>query len=43
VGWIFARKSQKKPSYTGQVISALRNKFGGHEVKKNKQFKINKN
>lgn len=25
-------QSQKKPSYTGQVISALRNAFGGHEV-----------
>ncbi len=30
----FRQDSQKKPSYTGQVVSALRNQFGGHEVKK---------
>lgn len=30
----FREESQKSPSYTGQVVSALRNQFGGHEVKK---------
>jgi 6-phosphogluconate dehydrogenase len=30
----FRTDSQKNPSYTGQVVSALRNQFGGHEVKK---------
>lgn len=30
----FREESQNKPSYTGQVVSALRNQFGGHEVKK---------
>ncbi len=25
-------QSQKKPSYTGQIVSALRHQFGGHEV-----------
>jgi len=29
----FREESQKNPSYTGQVVSALRNQFGGHEVK----------
>ncbi len=28
----FRLESQKKPSYTGQVVSALRHQFGGHEV-----------
>lgn len=34
----FREKSQKKPSYTGQVLSAMRHQFGGHDVsnKKNK-------
>jgi len=32
----FRKQSQKKPSYTGQVVSALRNQFGGHEVKNKK-------
>jgi 6-phosphogluconate dehydrogenase len=27
-------ESQKKPSYQGQVISVLRNQFGGHDAKK---------
>ena len=31
----FRVKSQGNPSYTGQVVSALRNQFGGHEVGKN--------
>jgi 6-phosphogluconate dehydrogenase len=26
-------ESQNKPSYTGKIISALRNQFGGHEAK----------
>ncbi len=30
----FRQDSQKRPSYTGKVVSALRNQFGGHEVKK---------
>ncbi len=30
----FREASQGNPSYTGQVVSALRNQFGGHEVKK---------
>ena len=29
----FRVRSHKKPSYTGKVVSALRNQFGGHEVK----------
>ena len=29
----FRLRSQKEPSYTGKIISALRNQFGGHEVK----------
>ncbi len=28
----FRLESEKKPSYTGQVVSALRHQFGGHEV-----------
>lgn len=30
----FRLTSKSNPSYTGQVVSALRNQFGGHEVKK---------
>lgn len=30
----FRIESQAKPSYTGQVVSVLRNEFGGHEVSK---------
>ncbi|MBU1118944.1 decarboxylating 6-phosphogluconate dehydrogenase [Patescibacteria group bacterium] len=33
----FREESQENPSYTGQVVSALRNQFGGHEVKKKKE------
>jgi 6-phosphogluconate dehydrogenase len=29
----FRLQSQKDPSYIGKIISALRNQFGGHEVK----------
>ncbi len=29
----FRLQSEKEPSYTGQIVSALRNQFGGHEVK----------
>jgi 6-phosphogluconate dehydrogenase len=32
----FRLASQNKPSYTGKIISALRNQFGGHEVKEKK-------
>ncbi|HMK49614.1 MAG TPA: decarboxylating 6-phosphogluconate dehydrogenase [Thermodesulfovibrionales bacterium] len=28
----FRLRSQDAPSYTGQIVSALRNQFGGHEV-----------
>ena len=28
----FRQKSQKKPTYIGKIISALRNQFGGHDV-----------
>jgi len=31
----FRINSQGKPSYTGKVVSALRNEFGGHDVKEN--------
>ncbi len=30
----FRLDSQENPSYTGQILSALRNQFGGHDVKK---------
>jgi 6-phosphogluconate dehydrogenase len=30
----FRVQSETNPSYTGQVVSVLRNEFGGHEVKK---------
>ena len=30
----FRIKSKGNPSYTGQVVSALRNQFGGHTVHK---------
>ncbi|MEK7499113.1 MAG: glucose-6-phosphate dehydrogenase [Patescibacteria group bacterium] len=30
----FRIDSEKNPSYTGQIVSALRNQFGGHDVKK---------
>jgi 6-phosphogluconate dehydrogenase len=29
----FRLQSQKSPSYTGKLVSAMRNQFGGHEVK----------
>ncbi len=29
----FRSRSQNNPSYTGKLISAMRNQFGGHEVK----------
>ncbi len=28
----FRKQSQENPSYTGQVVSALRNQFGGHDT-----------
>jgi 6-phosphogluconate dehydrogenase len=31
----FRVKSENNPSYTGKVVSALRNQFGGHDVKEN--------
>ncbi len=32
----FREESQKNPSYTGKVVSALRNQFGGHDVSEKK-------
>jgi 6-phosphogluconate dehydrogenase len=29
----FRTESEKRPSYTGKILSALRNQFGGHEAK----------
>jgi len=37
----FRMQSQDRPSYTGQIVSALRNQFGGHEVFKKGQVKKN--
>ncbi|MBI2476108.1 MAG: decarboxylating 6-phosphogluconate dehydrogenase [Candidatus Taylorbacteria bacterium] len=37
----FRVASAKKPSYTGKVLSALRNQFGGHDIK-NEKFKTKK-
>lgn len=34
----FRIKSKGNPSYSGQVVSALRNQFGGHEVARNEFF-----
>jgi 6-phosphogluconate dehydrogenase (decarboxylating) len=33
----FRLQSQKNPSYTGKIVSALRNQFGGHEAKEHKE------
>lgn len=30
----FRKDSDKTPSYTGKIVSALRNQFGGHSIKK---------
>jgi len=30
------KKSKKKPRFSGKVVAALRNEFGGHEVFKKK-------
>ncbi len=38
----FRLQSQKNPSYTGQVVSALRHQFGGHEVMAEKEVRIKK-
>jgi 6-phosphogluconate dehydrogenase len=32
----FRIQSQARPSYTGKLVSAMRNQFGGHEVKEKK-------
>lgn len=37
----FRMQSEKKPGYTGKILSALRNQFGGHEVFKKR--KVNNN
>lgn len=31
---LFRKESNKKPSFTGKILSALRNRFGGHKVNK---------
>lgn len=31
---LFRYRSEKNPSYTGQIVSALRGQFGGHDVNK---------
>ncbi len=33
----FRKKSQEKPSYTGQVVSAMRHQFGGHDTSNKKR------
>jgi len=33
----FRKKSQDNPSYTGQVVSALRHQFGGHDALNKKE------
>ena len=30
----FREESKRHPSYTGRILSALRNQFGGHEVRR---------
>ena len=35
----FRLQSEKNPSYSGQVLSALRNQFGGHEAGRKKLTK----
>jgi len=35
----FRTDSEKKPSYTGQLVSALRGQFGHHPVLKNMKSK----
>lgn len=32
----FRVKSQKKPSFTGKIVSAIRNQFGGHSIERGK-------
>lgn len=32
----FRKASQKKPSYTGKVLTGMRNSFGGHSIEKGK-------
>lgn len=36
--FLFRVQSQKKPSYTGKILSALREQFGGHKVTKQDDF-----
>lgn len=31
----FRIQSEKKPSFTGEILMALRNQFGGHSLKNN--------
>ena len=35
----FRKLSAKNPSYAGQVLSALRGQFGGHDIKSTKKIK----
>ncbi len=32
--YLFRVASEKKPSYTGKILSLLRNQFGGHDIKR---------
>lgn len=38
----FREESRKNPSYTGQILSVLRNEFGGHAVKKEGDIELDK-
>lgn len=33
---LFRKESQKKPSYVGKILSAMRNQFGGHSIERGK-------
>jgi 6-phosphogluconate dehydrogenase len=35
--FMFRVRSKKSPSYIGQILSALRNRFGGHSIEKEKR------
>ena len=37
----FRVKSKKSPSYTGKILSALRNQFGGHAARREKEERTN--
>jgi 6-phosphogluconate dehydrogenase (decarboxylating) len=35
--FMFRVRSQKKPSYVGKLLSAMRNRFGGHVIENKKK------